>query len=48
VGSVGELVILAIIAAGGDRGCAETMESAVGAATAGGIVDFFAEEWEVE
>ncbi|KAH4110298.1 hypothetical protein HBI24_158540 [Parastagonospora nodorum] len=48
VGSVGELVLLALSAASGDRECAEVMESAVGAATASSIVDFFTEEWEVE
>lgn len=48
VGSVGELVVLALGAADGDRACADTMGNVVGAAAAGSIIDFFAEEWEVE
>jgi len=48
VGSVGELVVLALGAAEGNRACADSMARAVGAAAAGSIVDFFTEEWEVE
>lgn len=47
-GSVKELVLLALGTAAGDAGCAERMEGAVGSETAGSIVEFFAEEWEVE
>ncbi|KAF1912573.1 hypothetical protein BDU57DRAFT_370672 [Ampelomyces quisqualis] len=48
VGSVRELVILAVGAAAGDGACADKMEAAVGAQTTGCIVEFFAGEWEVE
>jgi hypothetical protein len=47
-GSVKELVLLALGVAAGDVGCAEKMESAVGGAAMGSVVEFFAEEWEVE
>jgi hypothetical protein len=47
-GSVKELVLLALRAAAGDAGCAERMEGAVGSETTGSVVEFFAEEWEVE
>jgi hypothetical protein len=47
-GSVKELVLLALGAASGDAGCAEKMEGAVGVVAMGTIVEFFAEEWEVE
>jgi hypothetical protein len=48
VGSVKELVLLAVGTAAGDIVCADRMEAAVGAQTTGGIVEFFAGEWEVE
>jgi hypothetical protein len=47
-GSIRELVLLALGATVGDAGCAEKMEGAVGATTMGSVVEFFAEEWEVE
>jgi hypothetical protein len=47
-GSVKELVLLALGVAAGDVACAEKMEGAVGTDITGNIVEFFAEEWEVE
>lgn len=48
VGSVKELVLLALGAADNESGCADKMEGAVGPETTRNIVEFFAEEWEVE
>lgn len=48
VGSLRELVILALGAASGAAGCMEKLEGAVGPQVAGNIVEFFADEWEVE
>lgn len=49
VGSVKELVLLAVGAAAGDSACVDKLEGAVGGAhTAGCVVEFFAGEWEVE
>jgi hypothetical protein len=48
VGSLKELVVLALGAAAGDVACADRLENAVGTTTASNIVEFFVEEWEVE
>ena len=48
VGSVKELVLLAVGAAAGDGACVDKLEGAVGAQKTGCIVEFFAGEWEVE
>jgi hypothetical protein len=47
-GSMNELVLLAVGAAAGDSACADKLQGAVGAQTAGCIVEFFVGEWEVE
>jgi hypothetical protein len=48
VGSIRELVLLALGAAGGDVDSVGRMEDAVGPEITKNIVEFFAEEWEVE
>jgi hypothetical protein len=48
VGSVKELVFLALSAMAGEPGGADKMESAVGPRTARNVVEFFSEEWEIE
>ncbi|KAL5115293.1 hypothetical protein ACEQ8H_006805 [Pleosporales sp. CAS-2024a] len=48
VASIRELVILALGAAGEEQACRDVIAEAVGVETARNIVDFFAEEWEVE
>jgi hypothetical protein len=48
VGSLRELVLLALSAASGDRGSVEKLEGAVGQQAAMGIIEFFADEWEIE
>ncbi|KAG9188688.1 hypothetical protein G6011_07393 [Alternaria panax] len=48
VGSLRELVVLALGAASGAAGCMEKLEGAVGWQAAGNIADFFADEWEIE
>ncbi|KAH8725326.1 hypothetical protein GQ44DRAFT_681788 [Phaeosphaeriaceae sp. PMI808] len=48
VGSLREFVLLALGASSGEAGCADRLISAVGEKTAGNIVDFFVDEYEVE
>jgi hypothetical protein len=48
VGSMKELVLLALGAAEGDRSSSDRLAGAVGAVTASSIVEFFVGEWEVE
>lgn len=48
VGSLKELVLLALGAAAGDAGCVERLESAVGGQAAANIAEFFIDEWEIE
>ncbi|KAF1830331.1 hypothetical protein BDW02DRAFT_601774 [Decorospora gaudefroyi] len=47
VGSLSELVVLALRAASGDANCVDRLEDAVGQVAAANIAEFFAEEWEV-
>ncbi|KAH7086765.1 hypothetical protein FB567DRAFT_526179 [Paraphoma chrysanthemicola] len=47
-GSLKEVMMLALGAAAGDRGCVDKLEGAVGRDAAVRIVDFFGGEWEVE
>ncbi|EUC48756.1 hypothetical protein COCMIDRAFT_33830 [Bipolaris oryzae ATCC 44560] len=48
VGSLRELVPLALAAAAGDERSVRKLESAVGKRDAVGVVEFFVDEWEVE
>jgi hypothetical protein len=48
VGSLRELVLLALSAASGDRGSVEKLGGAVGQQAARGIMEFFVDEWEIE
>jgi hypothetical protein len=48
VGSLRELVLLALSGATGDRGSVEKLEGAVGQQAARNIMDFFVDEWEIE
>lgn len=48
VGSLKDLVLLALGAASGDTGCVERLESAVGQRAASTIAEFFIDEWEIE
>jgi hypothetical protein len=48
VGSIKELVLLALSAAAGDVESVNKMEGAVGPETTRNMAEFFAEEWEVE
>jgi hypothetical protein len=48
VGSLRELVILALGAASGAAGCMEKLEGAVGPRAAVNIAEFFTDEWEIE
>jgi hypothetical protein len=48
VGSLRELVLLALSAASGDRGSVEKLEGAVGQQAARNIMEFFVDEWEIE
>ncbi|KAI4701575.1 hypothetical protein J4E81_003315 [Alternaria sp. BMP 2799] len=48
VGSLKELVVLALGAASGVPGSMEKLEGAVGSQAAVNIVEFFADEWEIE
>jgi hypothetical protein len=48
VGSLRELVLLALSGASGDRGSVEKLEGAVGQRAAKNIIDFFVDEWEIE
>jgi hypothetical protein len=48
VGSVKELVVLALSAAAGEHGGIAKMDSALEPRTARNIVEFFSEEWEME
>jgi hypothetical protein len=48
VGSIRELVLLALGAANGDGGSVDKLEGAVGQTTASNTVEFFVGEWEVE
>jgi len=48
VGSLKELVLLALCAASGDMGSMQKLEGAVGQQSAANIVDFFAYEWEID
>jgi hypothetical protein len=48
VGNIKELVLLAMGAAAGDVESVDKMKGAVGPETTKNIVEFFAEEWEVE
>jgi hypothetical protein len=47
-GSLKELVLLALGAARGDGVSVRRLEGTVGRGVAEGVVEFFAEEWEVE
>ena len=48
VGSLRELVSLALAAAAGDERSMRKLESAVGERDAVNVVEFFVDEWEVE
>jgi len=48
VGSLKELVLLALCAASGDMGSMQKLEGAVGQQSAANIVNFFADEWEID
>ncbi|KAH6879181.1 hypothetical protein BKA58DRAFT_111152 [Alternaria rosae] len=48
VGSLRELVVLALGTASGAAGYMEKLEGAVGSRAAVNIVEFFADEWEIE
>ncbi|KAF1840444.1 uncharacterized protein K460DRAFT_208642 [Cucurbitaria berberidis CBS 394.84] len=48
VGSLKELVLLALGAASGDTGCVDRLEGAVGGHAAANIVEFFVDEWEID
>lgn len=48
VGSLKDLVVLALGATSGDAGCVKSLESAVGGHVASTIVEFFLDEWEIE
>ncbi|ENI01189.1 hypothetical protein COCC4DRAFT_148606 [Bipolaris maydis ATCC 48331] len=48
VGSLRELVPLALAAAAGDKRSLRKLESAVGKRDAVGVVEFFVDEWEIE
>ncbi|XP_014556346.1 hypothetical protein COCVIDRAFT_100055, partial [Bipolaris victoriae FI3] len=48
VGSLRELVPLALAAAAGDERSLRKLESAVGKRDAVGLVEFFVDEWEIE
>ncbi|KAI4907468.1 hypothetical protein J4E90_009497 [Alternaria incomplexa] len=48
VGSLKELVVLALGAASGVPGSMEILEGAVGSQAAVNILEFFADEWEIE
>lgn len=48
MGSLRELVVLALGAASGAAGCMEKLEGTVGSRAAVNIVEFFADEWEIE
>ncbi|KAF2026485.1 hypothetical protein EK21DRAFT_25948, partial [Setomelanomma holmii] len=47
-GSLKELMLLALGAAANDTGCVNKVECAIGRAKAFDIVQFFAEEWEID
>jgi hypothetical protein len=48
VGSLKELVLLALGASAGDEVCVDKLECAVGSETASNIMEFFVDEWEVD
>jgi hypothetical protein len=48
VGSLRELVVLALGAASDVAGCMEKLEGAVGLEAAANVVEFFADEWEID
>jgi hypothetical protein len=48
VDSLRELMLLALAAGSGERDAAEKLEGAVGHQVASSIVEFFADEWEIE
>lgn len=47
-GSLKELALLALSAASGDIACLKKLQAAVGERTATNIIEFFADEWEIE